>query len=292
MIVRRKGDGMIIAEIGTGVAEGAGTQIKPECNILSALNRGSGECDRLAGTDADTHTAADALVGIVGDSATIVGGSFTGYKGIHVAAGFAEKLGDCFFYKRKIHTLVLPFLFLLLLCCSLCGCIGIGKGCFHVSGLLFLSEYLRGEKEPVHNGLGFRCASGDIHVNMDIFAQRAAHGVTVTEDITALRAGSTGDDASGLRDLLECAKHTGKALLGNRAGNHCDIRMAGAAYQFKSDTFRIIAGRKNRHDLDIAAVAGACIDMEQPGRFTCAFYNGFLKHIRSSFTVRTMPEPG
>ena len=68
--------------------------------------------------------------------------------------------------------------------------------------------------------------------------------------------------------------------------------MTGTAHQFKTDTLSVIAGRKNRHDLDIAAVAGACIDMEQPGRFTCAFYNGFLKHIRSSFTVRTMPEPG
>ena len=117
---------------------------------------------------------------------------------------------------------------------------------------------------------------------MDVLGQGARHGVAAAEDVAGLGAGAHGDDALGIGHLLDGAQHAGQGLLGDGAGDHDDVRVAGGARQLEAQALRVIAGGQHADQLDVAAVAGAGVDMEEPGGLAGALFDQFLKHTHSS----------
>jgi hypothetical protein len=122
---------------------------------------------------------------------------------------------------------------------------------------------------------------------MDILAQRAGHRIAASEHVAGLGAGAHSHDAAGFGHLRDSSQHSGQRLLGDRAGDHNYISVAGRACQLKAQALCIIARGQHADQLDVAAVAGTGVNVEKPRRFGCTFCDKFFKHFRPS--LQTIP---
>jgi mannose-6-phosphate isomerase-like protein (cupin superfamily) len=77
--------------------------------------------------------------------------------------------------------------------------------------------------------------------------------------------GADGDDELRFGHLVVDPFETVLDLLGHRSGRDEDVGVAGCSLQDDAEAFHIVARGQRGDDLDIAGVAGAGVEMDDPG---------------------------
>ena len=114
---------------------------------------------------------------------------------------------------------------------------------------------------------------------MNPLFQGAVNGIAALENVAGTGTGTNTDNDTGFGYLCDGTDDSVTRLAGDRAGHYNDVGLTGAACQAEAQTLRVIAGGQRCHDLDITAIAGACVDVEKPGALSHAFVHHFLKHL-------------
>src|SRR5208283_3965195 len=107
--------------------------------------------------------------------------------------------------------------------------------------------------------------AGDEDIDGNVLVERAGERATVDEDVGGCRAGADGDDGLGSADLVVNRLHSVDGFVGDRAGDHENVGVAGAALQKNAQLLGVVTRRERGNDFNVAAVATAGVHVEEPG---------------------------
>ncbi len=146
----------------------------------------------------------------------------------------------------------------------------------------FLGGQAQGHRHPVKDGFRPGRTSRDEKVDRENLIQSAQGGVGIEPDVATGGAAADRDHQFGVRNRVVKFLQGGDHLPGYRPGNQEDIRVPGRAHQLDPEALGVVVRREHVDYLDIAAVAGPGIGMENPEGFGKGFGAKFLQRSSQS----------
>jgi hypothetical protein len=126
-------------------------------------------------------------------------------------------------------------------------------------------KFLERHDDSVDNSFRARGAARHIDIHGDYFVNTAENVIAVMEHSAGRGACADCDYHLRARDLLiEVLEHTSRTPV-DRAGNQQHIRMLGVAHIYDAETFYVVERSQTSKYFDVTAVAGAVIEMHDPG---------------------------
>jgi len=118
----------------------------------------------------------------------------------------------------------------------------------------------------VDDGLGLGRTARDIHVHGEDFVHAAEEVIRPDEGGAAGRAGPDGHYVFGLGHLRVQADQPVLGLPGHAAGHRQEVGVPRAAFAKDAEALEVVFWREGGGDLDVTAIAGARIEVEDPRR--------------------------
>ena len=131
----------------------------------------------------------------------------------------------------------------------------------------FLHPDLLRENDAFHNGLRPGRTARNVDVNLHQLAERAGDGIAVTEHTAGNGADADSNGDLGFRDFVPHSNNIITHLYCDRARDQNNVSLTWRTGIKTAEAFDVVARNKRRRGkFDIAAIAGARVNAEQPGR--------------------------
>jgi hypothetical protein len=142
-------------------------------------------------------------------------------------------------------------------------------------------EFAEQLDDAVHDGVGAGRTTGNIHVHRDDLVEATQDIIRPAINAAGHGAGADGDDELRVGRLLVDADDAVLDLTGHGTGGDDDVGVARRGLEQDPEALDVEARRQRRDDLDVAGIAGARVEVQDPGRLDPGPAGELVEHVNS-----------